>query len=154
MKKTNALRFLEANNIKFETITYDAQDGKIDGVSVAHKIGLPAHQVYKTIVVQGAKANYVLLIAVDKEINLKQFASAVGEKQVHMLPVQSLLGVTGYVRGGCSPIGMKKHFPTYIDESAQALDEIVVSAGAIGLQVKISLAHLAKVVDATFLPLQ
>lgn len=134
--KTNAIRILEAKKIPYEVLTYDNQDGKIDGVSVAAKIGREAREVYKTLVAQGAsKSIYVYVIPVEAELDLKKAAKAAGEKNIEMIPVKDILKWTGYIRGGCSPIGMKKEYRTFIDQSCLEMKNIVVSAGKIGVQI-------------------
>ncbi|MDQ1000104.1 Cys-tRNA(Pro)/Cys-tRNA(Cys) deacylase [Neobacillus niacini] len=136
--KTNAIRILDSKKIAYEVLTYDNQDGKIDGVSVAVKIGRDAREVYKTLVAQGAsKSIYVYVIPVEAELDLKKAAKAAGEKNVEMIPVKDILKWTGYIRGGCSPIGMKKEYKTFIDESCLELENMVVSAGKIGVQIVI-----------------
>lgn len=142
-KKTNAMRILERGRVPYETHHYDSGDGKIDGESVAEKIGRPAEQVFKTLVTQGASRQYyVFVIPVQTELDRKAAAKAVGEKAVELIRVDQLLPVTGYVRGGCSPVGMKKAFPTVIDASCEGLSSIVVSGGKIGTQVELSPADL------------
>lgn len=142
-KKTNAVRLLELQNIPHELIEYEAEDGKIDGISVAEKIGYPSKYVYKTLLTTaGAGKYFVCIIPVDKELNLKKAAKVVGEKKLDLLPVKELLATTGYIRGGCSPIGMKKLFPTILDEAAQHLPYVIVSGGKIGLQLKLPLEYL------------
>lgn len=144
--KTNAMRILDAQKVPYEIFTYDANDGKIDGVTVAAKIGRPAEQVYKTLVATGAsKAIYVFVVPVQAELDLKKAAKAAGEKNVEMLPVKDIQKHTGYIRGGCSPIGMKKNYPTFVDVSAQLLETIIVSAGKIGFQVELTPEELIKV---------
>lgn len=127
---------------------YTVEDGQIDGVSVAKKIGQPVEKVFKTLVASSLKGNvYIYLVPVDQELDLKAAAKVAGEKKVDLLPVKDLLGLTGYVRGGCSPLGMKKLFPTYIDISAKELDDIIVSAGKIGMQIQLKpldLIHCTK----------
>ena len=136
--KTNAIRILEARKIAYEVLTYDNQDGKIDGVSVAAKVGREAREVYKTLVAQGASKNiYVFVIPVEAELDLKKGAKAAREKNIEMIPVKDILKWTGYIRGGCSPIGMKKDYKTFIDESCLDLENMVVSAGKIGVQIVI-----------------
>ncbi|MEK4253583.1 Cys-tRNA(Pro) deacylase [Ureibacillus sp. FSL K6-2830] len=150
--KTNAIRLLDLQKVPYQTITYETA-GAIDGVSVAQKIGHPANHVYKTLVTTaGTQKFYVFVIPVEAELDLKAAARAAGEKKVDMLHLKDLLAVTGYVRGGCSPIGMKKLFPTFIDESAKELDYIIVSGGKIGLQIQLAPNDLANVVNATFVP--
>jgi Cys-tRNA(Pro)/Cys-tRNA(Cys) deacylase len=137
--KTNAIRILDSKKITYEVLTYDNQDGKIDGVSVAAKIGREAREVYKTLVALGAsKSIYVYVIPVEAELDLKKAAKAAGEKNVEMIPVKDILKWTGYIRGGCSPIGMKKEYKTFIDDSCLVLEQMVVSAGKIGVQVVIN----------------
>lgn len=136
--KTNAIRILDAKKIAYEVLTYDNQDGKIDGVSVAEKIGRNPREVYKTLVAQGAsKSIYVYVIPVEAELDLKKAAKAAGEKNVEMIAVKDILKWTGYIRGGCSPIGMKKEYKTFLDESCLELEHMVVSAGKIGVQIVI-----------------
>lgn len=145
-KKTNAMRILDKEKIKYETYTYESEDGKIDGVSVAHKINKDVHFVYKTLVAKGAsKQLYVFIIPVEKELDLKKGAKSVGEKKVELIPVKDITNLTGYVRGGCSPIGMKKLFSTVIDLSAEIIPTIIVSGGKIGLQIELLVTDLVKV---------
>lgn len=149
--KTNAMRMLEKEKIAYQFHEYDHEDGAIDGVSVAEKLHQNPDQVFKTLVTQGAsKQFYVFVIPVAKELDLKKAAKAVKEKNIAMLPVADLLKTTGYIRGGCSPIGMKKQFVTVVDESAQKQSTIMVSAGRIGAQVQLSPADLAVVTHAVF----
>lgn len=144
--KTNAMRILDSKKIDYELITYDSQDGKIDGVSVAEKIGKDPKQVYKTLVAQGAsKQLYVFIVPVEKELNLKKGAHACGEKKIEMIPVKDIQKWTGYIRGGCSPVGMKKQYPTVVDESAKELSSIIVSGGKIGVQMELKLQDLLSV---------
>lgn len=144
-QKTNAVRLLEQQRIPFELIEYELTGDQVDGVTVANNIGYPVFVVYKTLLVTaGTNKYFVCVIPVEKELNLKAVAKVVGEKKVEMLHVKDLLPTTGYIRGGCSPVGMKKLFPTIIDESANKLDYIIVSGGKIGLQVKLSLTDLLK----------
>ncbi|RXJ04136.1 Cys-tRNA(Pro) deacylase [Anaerobacillus alkaliphilus] len=146
-KKTNAMRMLDKEKIQYDTYTYESEDGKIDGVSVANKINKDVELVYKTLVAQGtSKQYYVFIIPVEKELDFKKGAKAVGEKKIEMIPVKEILNLTGYIRGGCSPIGMKKLFRTVIDQSAENLPSIIVSGGKIGLQVELAVADLVKVI--------
>lgn len=150
-KKTNAMRLLDKEKIAYETYTYESEDGKIDGVSVAAKINKDATLVYKTLVAEGTKKQvYVFIVPVEEELDLKKGAKAVGEKKIDLIPVKDILPVTGYVRGGCSPVGMKKLFRTVIDEGAIQLPFIIVSAGKIGLQIELSVADLVKVTKGEF----
>jgi len=147
-QKTNAVRKLEKQNIAFELIEYELTGDQVDGVTVADKIGYPVFVVYKTLLVTaGTNKHFVCIIPVHKELNLKEVAKAVGEKKVELLPLKELQLTTGYIRGGCSPIGMKKLFPTWIDASAENLDFILVSGGKIGIQVKLSLHDLLKLTN-------
>jgi len=147
--KTNAMRYLDAADITYEIIDYDVSDGKIDGVSVALKVGHSVEKVYKTLVTQSAsKQNYVFCIPVQEELHLKKAALAVGEKKVEMIPVKDIQKTTGYLKGGCSPIGMKKKFPTYLAEQAINQKLILVSGGQIGKQIEIRIEDLIKVTEA------
>ena len=148
--KTNVMRILEKEQIPFTAHTYDP-DGGIDGVSVAQKLGQNPEQVYKTLVTVGkSRGLYVFVIPVAEELDLKKAARACGEKAIEMLHVKDLLANTGYIRGGCSPIGMKKAYPTYIEELAQLGDTICVSAGKIGAQVEVAPDALAQLCGASF----
>ncbi|WP_018661314.1 Cys-tRNA(Pro) deacylase [Heyndrickxia acidiproducens] len=149
--KTNAMRLLDTHNIPYGMLSYDHEDGKIDGLSVATKIGQPLEKVYKTLVTQGNSRNlYVFVIPVAAELDLKKAAKAAGEKKIEMIHVKDIRKYTGYIRGGCSPIGMKKSYPTFIDESAGQLDEIIVSAGKIGTQIILTPQNLLAAADAQF----
>ena len=148
--KTNVLRHLDALKIPYETREYTVDDDNFDGKLVAEKVDLPAEMIYKTLVLVGdTLPHLVCVIPVELELDLKAVARAAGCKSVHMLPQKDLLPLTGYLRGGCSPIGMKKPFPTYIDETAQLYDEIGVSAGCRGCQVLLDPMRLADYVNAT-----
>lgn len=149
--KTNAMRILDSKKVNYEMITYESNDGKIDGVSVAHKIGIGEGHVFKTLVAQGtSKELYVFVIPVAEELNLKEAAVISGEKKVEMIHVKDIMKYTGYIRGGCSPIGQKKEYKTFIHESAKRLDFIIVSAGKIGYQIKINPNDLVNVVSGKF----
>ena len=148
--KTNAVRILERNKISYELITYEC-DEYIDGLHTAEKTGAPVEQSYKTLVMQGkSKQYYVFVIPIAREVDLKAAARAVSEKSVEMMHVKDLTTITGYVRGGCSPLGMKKQFPTVIDETAQIYDDIYISGGRIGTTIRLNPNDLAKVVNAKF----
>ncbi len=137
--KTNVLRYLDAHHISYETLDYPVEDDNYDGKLIAVKTGLPASMIYKTLVLTGDKESHlVCVIPVEKELDLKAVARASGNKSVTMLHQKDLLPLTGYLRGGCSPIGMKKLFPTYLDQSAAELERLSVSAGARGCQVLLS----------------
>lgn len=147
--KTNAMRRLDTRKIPYEILTYDNQDGKIDGVSVAEKVGKNPREVYKTLVTQGSSKNiFVFVIPVEAELDLKKGAKAAGEKKIEMVPVKDIQKWTGYIRGGCSPVGMKKDYKTFIDDSCQELSSLVVSGGKIGLQVVVSPEHLVEITGA------
>ncbi|MED3648701.1 Cys-tRNA(Pro) deacylase [Halalkalibacterium halodurans] len=149
VSKTNAMRILDSKKIPYEIITYESKDGKIDGVSVAEKIGKDVRSVYKTLVAQGNSKNiYVFIIPVNDELDLKKGAKAVNEKKIEMIPVKDIQKWTGYIRGGCSPIGMKKAYPTIIDESATSLETIVVSGGKIGVQLELTVGDLKEATNA------
>ena len=146
--KTNAMRILEKNKIPFTVNTYDCQEF-IDGVHIADFLHQPYEQSFKTLVMQGKSKEYhVFVLPVDKEVDLKKAARVVNEKSLEMVHVKDIQSVTGYIRGGCSPIGMKKHFPTYIHPTASGFDKIYVSAGQRGLQIQIAPADLIKVAQA------
>lgn len=146
--KTNAIRFLEKQKAEFEFVTYESE-GFMDGVSVAQKLGQPLELTYKTLVAYGkSRQYYVFVIPVAKELDMKKAAKAVSEKSVEMLHVKDLTAVTGYVRGGCSPIGMKKQFPTVIDISAAEHDHIMFSGGKLGMQIKMNPQKLAHIINA------
>lgn len=152
--KTNAMRILDAKKVNYEMLTYDNKDGKIDGVSVAEKIGRDPIEVFKTLVAQGASKNiYVFVIPVAEELDLKKAAKAAGEKNIEMLPVKDIQKWTGYIRGGCSPIGMKKEYQTFLDESARTLDSIIVSGGKIGVQIVLDPSQLTEVIKADIVPI-
>lgn len=151
MIKTNAMRLLSAAKIKYETVEYSWDESDLSGVHIANELGVAPEQVFKTLVTKGEKNGYaVFCIPVDKELDLKKCAVAAKDKRVEMLPLKDLLPLTGYVRGGCSPIGMKKKFPTFIDETAILFDKIYVSAGARGAQFIIAPDDLRAYVDATY----
>jgi Cys-tRNA(Pro)/Cys-tRNA(Cys) deacylase len=149
MTKTNAMRRLDAAKIKYEVKEYEVDENDLSGTHIAEQIGLPFEQVFKTLVAKGDKSGVVVFcIPVDREIDLKKAAVVTGNKKLEMLHVKDLLGTTGYIRGGCSPIGMKKKFPTFIDESATEFDEITVSAGVRGAQLLLNVDELVKFVEA------
>ena len=144
-EKTNVMRTLDQKKIPYTAHSYDP-DGPIDGVSVAQILGQPAEQVFKTLVTKAASgAYYVFDIPVAENLDLKKAAKAVGEKSVAMLPQKELLPLTGYVHGGCSPVGMKKQFVTVYDESCLAQQTMLVSGGRIGMQIECAPADLIKV---------
>lgn len=148
--KTNVCRILDQKKILYKEHTYDPEKG-ISGIEVAASLNQDVEKVFKTLVTIGAsKKNYVFIIPVDKELDLKKAAKAVLEKSIEMIKSKELLPLTGYIHGGCSPIGMKKLFPTYVHESAQSLDTFCVSGGKIGYQVELSPIDLATVIPLTF----
>ena len=149
--KTNVLRHLDAAKIPYETREYDVSDENYDGKLIAQKVDLPMEMVYKTLVLTGDKTKYlVCVIPVEKELDLKAVARATGNKSVAMLPQKDLLPLTGYLRGGCSPIGMKKAFPTFLQEDAELLERISVSAGVRGCQVILAVDALMGCTNAKF----
>lgn len=148
--KTNAVRILDRNKIKYELITYECNEF-VDGLHTAEITGAPVEQSYKTLVMQGkSKKYYVFVIQIAEEVDLKAAARAVGEKSVEMIHVKDITAITGYVRGGCSPLGMKKQFPTVIDSSAEQFDKIYISGGRIGTTIKLNPMDLIKVVNGQF----
>jgi len=149
MVKTNVMRLLDQAGISYRAIEYEVDENNLGGEHVAELIHMPAEQVFKTLVAKGEKKGYVVFcIPVNTELNLKKAAIIIGDKKVEMLPVKDLLGTTGYIRGGCSPIGMKKKFPTYLDETAILFDEITVSAGVRGCQLCIPREPLVEYIGA------
>lgn len=149
--KTNAMRILEKEGVKYTVHSYPHSGGAVDGVTVAQLTGQPAQKVYKTLVTAGAsdkgKNYYVFVIPVEKELDLKKAARAVGEKSVAMIHVKDITAVTGYVRGGCSPLGMKKNFPTVFCDDVNSLDTVIFSGGRIGLQIEASPADIIKIIS-------
>ncbi|MFT3983492.1 MAG: Cys-tRNA(Pro) deacylase [Lachnospiraceae bacterium] len=154
MNKTNVMRLLETAGIPFETREYEADESDLSGVHVASQLGQPVEQVFKTLVLKGEKTGcFVCCIPVAEELDLRKAAKAAGDKKAEMLPMKELLPVTGYVRGGCSPIGMKKKFRTFLDETAVLFDNIAVSAGVRGAQIVINGESLADYVQAELVDL-
>ena len=150
INKTNAMRQLDAAKIKYETCTYEVDENDLSGTHIAEQIGLPFEAVFKTIVTKGDKTGYtVFCIPCHKEIDLKRAAAVTGNKKIEPLHVKDLLGVTGYIRGGCSPVGMKKKFPTYFDVSAGNIEKLTVSAGVRGIQLLLSATDIIKFTNAT-----
>lgn len=149
-EKTNVMRVLEQKKLPYNSYNYDNTKAW-SGIEVAQMLGQDAKKVYKTLVTVGkSKKNYVFVIPVEEELDLKKAAKAVGEKSIEMLKSKELLTLTGYIHGGCSPIGMKKSFPTILNETAKAQETIIFSAGKIGYQVEVSQENLAKVIRFTF----
>ena len=150
MNKTNAMRMLDKAKIPYEALEYQVDENDLSGVTVAGKVGLACDMVFKTLVARGDKTGLVVFcIPVDKEINLKKAAVVTKNKKIEMVHVKDLLNLTGYVRGGCSPIGMKKKFPTYMHESCLEFEQITVSAGMKGCQLLIDRASLVAFTEAT-----
>ena len=145
--KTNVMRVLDAKKISYESHSYEP-DATMTGEEIAGVLGEPAEKVFKTLVTQGKTgAYYVFVVPVVEELDLKKAAKAAGEKSIAMIKQKDLLGLTGYVHGGCSPIGMKKQFPTFIHETAIGYDKVFVSAGKVGFQIELSPADLIKVAN-------
>ncbi|BFK88770.1 Cys-tRNA(Pro) deacylase [Pseudoflavonifractor sp. DSM 107456] len=152
-EKTNVMRLLDQKKVPYTPHHYASPDGAVDGVTVAGLIGRAPEQVFKTLVTCAPSgAHYVFVVPVLRELDLKAAAKAVGEKSIAMLRQAELLPLTGYVHGGCSPLGMKKQFRTVLDASAQSLETMVVSAGKIGAQVELPPAELARLARAQFAP--
>ena len=146
IEKTNVMRILDQKKVKYNSYSYVDTDA-ISGIEVANVLGQNPKQVFKTLVtVSGKNINYVFVVPVDKELDLKKAAKAVGEKSIEMIKSKDLLSLTGYIHGGCSPIGMKKFFKTIIHESCKDFDTIIFSGGKIGYQVEVSLNELEKVI--------
>lgn len=150
MKKTNAMRLLDKAGIAYAVQQYEYDESDLSGVAAAAKLGMDAATVFKTLVARGDKSGYVVaMLPVAQELELKGFARASGNKRMEMLPLKDLLSVTGYMRGGCSPLGMKKAFPTYIEESALRLDAIGISAGQRGVQIVLPPTDLINYLNIT-----
>lgn len=148
--KTNAMRMLDAAKIPYEVLTYEVDENDLSGMHIAAQLDFPAEMMFKTLVAHGDKTGYlVFCIPVAEEIDLRLAASLTGNKRIEMVHVKDLLALTGYIRGGCSPIGMKKKFPTFFDESAELYDKITVSAGMRGAQLLLDRETLLSFVDAT-----
>lgn len=149
--KTNAMRLLENAGISFVTKEYDCSDGEISGTAVAAKLGQAPDRVFKTLVTEGKHTGLnVFVIPANAELDLKKAAVAAGDKSVAMLKSRELLPKTGYIHGGCSPVGMKKQYPTFVDESAQLFDTIYVSGGKIGVQVELAPDELVRITEAKY----
>ena len=149
LKKTNAARLLDSLKIPYQLIPYDVDETELGAQHVADQLHEDIQQVFKTLVTVGKPARYyVFVIPVESELDLKKAAAAAGEKSVSMIPQKELLPLTGYIHGGCSPIGMKKHFPTFIHQSAGDLPAMCVSAGKVGFQIELSPSDLLRAADA------
>lgn len=149
-QKTNVMRILEQKKVPYTAHSYAHEDGAVDGATVAERIGKQPEQVFKTLVTVGASKNhYVFVVPVQKELDLKKAAKAVGEKSIAMIHQKELLPLTGYVHGGCSPVGMKKQFRTTIDISCETQETMLVSAGKIGQQIEVKPSDLLNLVRGT-----
>lgn len=150
MKKTNAMRILESENIDFEIIEYSTKDG-ISGTDVAEKLGENKDRVFKTLVTESKEGeNFVFVVPVSSELDLKKAAKESKSKKIEMIPQKKLLPLTGYVHGGCSPVGMKKEFKTYIDSSAEDFNFFYISGGKVGMQIKLNPKELISLIDGEF----
>lgn len=151
MQKTNAMRALDKAKVKYNVYEYECKDGQVDGISVANKLGQDVNTVFKTLVVQGhSKEYYVFVLPVAEELDLKKAAKVAGEKNVEMIHVKDINKCTGYIRGGCSPLAMKKLYETFIHNSAEELDNIIFSGGKIGLQIEANPKEVAQIINAKF----
>ena len=151
MVKTNVMRLLDKAGIPYEAREYKVDEEDLSGSHAADMMGADHDSVYKTLVLKGEKTGYlVCCLPVDEELDLKKVAKAAKDKKVEMIHMKDLLPLTGYIRGGCSPVGMKKKFPTYIEEMAQLYDQIAVSAGQRGLQIVLDPKDLCRYVEGTF----
>ena len=154
MVKTNAMRLLEQAGIEFETKEYEVDESDLSGETVAKKVNMDPDSVFKTLVTKGDKNGIaVFCIPVTGELDLKKAAKATGNKKIEMVAVKDLLGLTGYIRGGCSPVGMKKAYPTYLDETVILFDKIAVSAGVRGCQMILNGETLSEYVNGTIIDL-
>lgn len=148
--KTNAMRILDRNKISYTVNTYECSEF-IDGVHIADMLGQPYESSFKTLVTVGKSGGYfVFAIPINEELDMKKAARSVGEKSVEMVHVKDINKVTGYIRGGCTPLGMKKQYPTVVDSSAEKLDEIIISGGRLGSQIKLDPKDLIKVTGGKF----
>lgn len=151
LTKTNVMRMLSQAGIVFTPHEYEYDENDLSGIHVSEKLNIPEEQVFKTLVTKGAKGGiYVFCVPVSNELDLKKAAKAAGDKSIAMVHVKELLSLTGYIRGGCSPVGMKKRYPTFIEETAQLYDTIAVSAGQRGVQVELNPEDLAEFIGASF----
>ncbi len=149
MTKTNAMRMLDAAKIPYEILEYKVDENDLSGIHIAEQLGFPPEKMFKTLVARGDKTGpIVLCIPVAKEIDLKVAAARTKNKRIELVPVKELLALTGYIRGGCSPIGMKKKFPTWVDESALLHERITVSSGTRGAQLLLDRAALLQFIQA------
>ena len=149
MIKTNAMRMLDGARIAYQVLEYEVDENDLSGIHIAEQLGFPQEKMFKTLVAKGDKTGpLVLCIPVAREIDLKKTAALTGNKKIEMVHVKDLLGLTGYIRGGCSPVGMKKKFPTWFDISALDFEEITVSSGARGAQLLLNREALLRFVQA------
>ena len=149
IEKTNAARLLDRAGIAYELIPYEVDESDLAATHVAESLGEPIERVYKTLVLRGDRnGHFVCVVQGDREVDLKAAAKASGNKSADLIPMKELLPTTGYIRGGCSPIGMKRRFPTFIDSSCEAFDYIYISAGVRGLQLRIAPSDLVRFVGA------
>ncbi len=154
MQKTNAMRRLDAAKIPYTALTYTVDENDLSGVHIAKELQFPMEKMFKTLVARGDKTGpLVFCIPVDRELDLKACAAITGNKKIEMIHVKDLLGLTGYIRGGVSPIGMKKSFPTYVDENCMNFEEITVSSGMRGAQLLLNRAALLQFIQAKTAPL-
>lgn len=148
--KTNAARLLDQEKVQYQLIPYQVDETDLSAVHVAHQLNEPIEQVFKTLVLKGDKTGYfICIIPGAEELDMKIAASISLNKNCEMIPMKDLLGITGYIRGACSPLGMKKKFPTYIHESCKKYDYIYISAGKRGLQIQLSPLHLIEIANMT-----
>ncbi|AYX89122.1 Cys-tRNA(Pro) deacylase [Staphylococcus cohnii] len=151
-KKTNAMRMLDRQKIKYNVNTYEISDEHMDGTEVAHKVGIEDKYVYKTLVLENSHhQHFVFIIPVSDTLDMKAAANAVNEKKLHLMPLDELKNVTGYIRGGCSPIGMKKQFQTVVDQQATCIDSLYISGGERGVQIEMTVDDLIKITKAKVL---
>ena len=151
IQKTNAMRILDSAGLDYDMASYDYDESDLSGVHAAEELGVSPEMVFKTLVTRGdANAFFVFVIPVAESLDLKKAARVSGNKRIEMIHVKEILDITGYIRGGCSPIGMKKQFPTYIDETALLNDKIYFSAGKRGVQIILDPSELASVTEAEF----
>lgn len=149
IEKTNAARLLDRAGIAYELIPYEVDENDLAATHVAESLGEPIERVYKTLVLRGDRnGHFVCVVQGDREVDLKAAAKASGNKSADLIPMKELLPTTGYIRGGCSPIGMKRRFPTFVDSSCEAFDYIYISAGVRGLQLRIAPSDLVRFVGA------
>ena len=154
MTKTNAARLLDKANIKYDLIHYDVDESDLSAIHVAEQLGADVKTIFKTLVLRGDRNGvFVCVIPGDGEVDLKAAAKVSGNKKADLIPMKELLPLTGYIRGGCSPIGMKKRYPTFIDDSCLAMPAICISAGVRGLQIRLAPADLIAFLDAGVVPL-